>query len=106
MLLLALKILIGDKAKFIGIVLGLSFASFIIVQQASIFIGLMTRTYGFITDTSQPDVWVMDNKVKFIDDIKPLRDTQLLLVRGIEGVKWASPFYKGPPFQPRSATNR
>lgn len=95
MLLLALKILIGDKAKFVGIVLGLSFASFIIVQQASIFIGLMTRTYGFITDTSQPDVWVMDNKVKFIDDIKPLRDTQLLLVRGIEGVKWASPFYKG-----------
>ncbi|MEM7175208.1 MAG: ABC transporter permease [Chlamydiota bacterium] len=95
MLLLALKILIGDKAKFIGIILGLSFASFIIVQQAAIFIGLMARTYGFITDTSQPDIWVMDDKVRFIDDIKPLRDTQLLLVRGVEGVKWAVPFYKG-----------
>lgn len=94
-ILLALKILIGDKAKFIGIILGLSFASFIIVQQASIFIGLMVRTYGFITDTSQPDIWVMDNKVQFIDDIKPLRETQLLVVRGIEGVKWAVPFYKG-----------
>lgn len=95
MLLFAIKILIGDKAKFIGIILGLSFASFIIVQQASIFVGLMTRTYGFITDTSQPDIWVMDKKVQFIDDVKPLRDTQLYLVRGIEGVQWAVPFYKG-----------
>ena len=95
LLLLALKMLIGDRAKFIGIILGLCFASFIIVQQASIFIGLMARTYGLITDTPQPDIWVMDSKVQFIDDIKPLRDTQLLLVRGIEGVKWAVPFYKG-----------
>lgn len=95
MLFLSLKILIGDKAKFIGIILGLSFASFIIVQQAAIFVGLMARTFGFITDTSQPDIWVMDEKVQFIDDIKPLRDTQLYLVRGIEGVEWAVPFYKG-----------
>lgn len=95
MLFVALKILIGDKAKFIGIILGLSFASFIIVQQASIFIGLMVRTYGFITDTPQPDLWVMDEKVQFIDDIKPLTDTKLLVVRGVEGAAWAVPFYKG-----------
>ncbi|MCP5505068.1 MAG: ABC transporter permease [Chlamydiales bacterium] len=95
MLLLSLKILIGDKAKFIGIVLGLSFASFIIVQQAAIFVGLMARTFGFITDTSQPDIWVMDEKVQFIEDTKPLRATQLYLVRGIDGVEWAVPFYKG-----------
>ncbi|MEM8727704.1 MAG: ABC transporter permease [Chlamydiota bacterium] len=95
MLFLSLKILTGDKAKFIGIILGLSFASFIIVQQAAIFTGLMARTFGFITDTSQPDIWVMDEKVQFIDDIKPLRDTQLYLVRGVEGVEWATPLYKG-----------
>lgn len=95
MLLLAIKILIGDKAKFIGIVLGLSFSSLIIVQQSSIFAGLMVRTFGFITDTSQADIWVMDKQVQFIDDVKPLRDTQLYLVKGIEGVEWAVPFYKG-----------
>ena len=95
MLLLSLKILIGDKAKFIGIILGLGFSALIITQQAAIFVGLMVRTYGFITDTSQPDIWVMDEKVRYIDDAKPLRDTQLYLVRGIEGVKWAVPFYKG-----------
>ncbi len=95
MLLFALKMLIGDKAKYIGIILGLSFASFIISQQGAIFIGIMKRTCGFITDTSQPDVWVMDPSVQFIDDIKGLKETALYRVRGIEGVKWAVPMYKG-----------
>ena len=95
MLFFSLKILIGDKAKFIGIILGLSFSALIITQQAAIFVGLMARTFGFITDTSQPDIWVMDEKVQYIDDVKPLRDTQLYLIRGIEGVEWAVPFYKG-----------
>ncbi len=95
MLLYALKMLIGDKAKYIGIILGLSFASFIISQQAAIFIGIMTRTCGFITDTSQPNIWVVDPKVQYIDDIKPLKDTQVYRVRGIQGVAWAVPLYKG-----------
>ncbi len=91
----ALKMLINDRAKYIGIVMGLSFASFIIVQQASIFVGLMLRTVGFIHDTPQPDVWVMDEKVQFIDDVKPMTDTSLYRVRGVDGVAWAVPLYKG-----------
>lgn len=95
MFLYALKMLINDRAKYIGIVMGLSFASFIIVQQASIFVGLMLRTVGFIQDTPQPDVWVMDEKVQFIDDVKPMSDTNLYRVRGVDGVAWAVPLYKG-----------
>src|SRR5262245_12202732 len=34
-------------------------------------------------------------KVQFIDDIKPLQDTQLFRVRGVQGVEWAVPLYKG-----------
>jgi len=91
----ALKMLIGDKAKYIGIIVGITFASLLITQQMAIFTGLMTRTYGAITDLGQPDVWVMDPKVQFIDDIKPLQDTELYRVRGVEGVDWAVPLYKG-----------
>ena len=91
----ALKMLMGDRAKYFGIILGLAFASMLITQQASIFVGIMTRTFGFITDTALPDIWVMDSKVQFIDDVKPLQDTQLLRVRGVEGVEWAMPLYKG-----------
>jgi putative ABC transport system permease protein len=92
---IALKMLIGDRGKYLGIIMGLTFASLLITQQSAIFTGLMTRTYGFITDTSQPDVWVMDPKVQFVDDIKPLQDTELFRVRGVDGVEWAVPLYKG-----------
>ncbi|MGH2359984.1 MAG: ABC transporter permease, partial [bacterium] len=91
----AIKMLIGDRAKYLGILMGLAFASLLITQQAAIFTGLMTRTFGFITDTSQADIWVMDPKVQFIDDIKPLQDTKVYRVRSVEGVEWAVPLYKG-----------
>lgn len=91
----AIKMLMGDKAKYLGMILGLTFASFIITEQAAVFIGLMSRTYGFITDTSQPNIWVMDREVQFVDDVKPLATTELFRVRGVEGVKWAVPLFKG-----------
>jgi len=95
MLAYALKMLIGDKAKYIGIVIGLSFASFIISQQAAILVGIINRTFGFITDVSQSNIWVMDPSVQYIDDIKPLKDTDLYRVKSVDGVGWAVPLYKG-----------
>ncbi len=95
MIFVALKMLMGDKSKYFGILFGLTIASFLITQQMAIFVGLMTRTYGFISDSGLADVWAMDPKVQFVDDIKPLQDTQLLRVRGVEGVDWAVPLYKG-----------
>jgi putative ABC transport system permease protein len=93
--LVALKMLVGDRAKYLGIIMGLTFASLLITQQLAIFTGLMARTYGAVTDLSLPDVWVMDPKVQFIDDIKPMQDTELYRVRGVRGVEWAVPLYKG-----------
>ncbi len=92
---IALKMLMGDKGKYFGIVMGLTFASLIMTQQPAIFLGLMSRSYSFISDVGLPDIWVMDSKVQFVDDIKPLQDTELYRVRGISGVEWAMPMYKG-----------
>lgn len=92
---IALKMLMGDKGKYLGIVMGLTFASLIMTQQPAIFVGLMSRSYSFISDVGLPDIWVMDSKVQFVDDIKPLQDTELYRVRGISGVRWAMPMYKG-----------
>jgi len=85
----------GDRGKYLGIIMGLTFASLIMTQQPAIFVGLMMRTFSFISDLGLPDIWVMDPKVQFVDDIKPLQDTKLYLVRGVAGVKWAMPLYKG-----------
>ncbi|WP_031429682.1 ABC transporter permease [Methylomicrobium agile] len=92
---IALTMLMGDRGKYLGIVMGLTFASLIMTQQPAIFLGLMTRSYSFISDVGLPDIWVMDPKVQFIDDIKPMQDTELYRVRGVSGVAWAVPLYKG-----------
>jgi putative ABC transport system permease protein len=92
---IALKMLVGDRAKFYGIVLGLTFAALLITQQGSIFCGLMLRTSAQITDITGADLWVMDPSVRFIDDVKPMIETNLYRVRGVPGVEWAVPLYKG-----------
>ncbi len=95
MRLFALKMLFGDAAKFYGILLGLGFATLLISQQSSIFVGLMSRTFGFITDTPQADIWIADPDQRYLDDNKALRTTAVQRIRGIEGLDWAVPLFKG-----------
>lgn len=92
---IAWKMLIGNRAKYLGIVFGVVFAALLIAQQASIFCGLMSLTVSQIRDVQGPSIWVMDGNVQFVDDIKPLSDTELFRVKGVPGVDWAVRFYKG-----------
>ena len=91
---IALKMLFHDRAKYMGLVLGVAFSTLLINQQLGIFIGLITRAGAVIVDVPQADVWVMDPGVKNLDTIFPLRDTELGRVRGVPGVAWAVPLYK------------
>ncbi len=92
--LLALRMLLGDKARYLGLLIGVSFASLMITQQAGIFVGLSERTYSFISGTSGADLWVMDPEVEHVADAKPMLDMSLYAVRGVDGVEWAVPMYK------------
>lgn len=84
-----------DRAKFYGLILGIIFATFLMAQQVSIFLGIMDRTANQIIDVHEANIWVMDPLVEYIDEIKALRAIELERVRSIPGVKWAVPFYKG-----------
>jgi len=55
----------------------------------------MSLTVSQILDVPGASIWVMDDNVQFVDDIKPLADTSLFRVKGVPGVDWAVPFYKG-----------
>ena len=92
---IAWKMLIGNRGKYLGIVFGVVFAALLIAQQSSIFCGLMSLTVSQIRDVQGPGIWVMDAHVQFVDDIKPLADTELFRVKGVPGVDWAVRFYKG-----------
>lgn len=91
----ALKMLFGDRAKYLGLVFGVAFATLLISQQVSIFIGIMSRTAGSINAVTEADIWVMDSRVRYIDEVEPMRDIELTNVRSVPGVEWAVPFYKG-----------
>lgn len=91
----AFMMLIGDRLKYIGLVAGLAFATLLITQQASILMGMASQTSSWIRDTSQGDLWVMDEQQQFSEDGKTISDTALYRVRGVDGVEWAVPVYKG-----------
>ncbi len=91
----ALKMLLGDRAKYLGIIFGITFATLLMAQQVSIFTGIMKRTASQILDVRDADLWVMDNQTRFIDEVPGLPATDLQRVRGVEGVEWAVPLYKG-----------
>ena len=92
---IALKMLTGDRAKYIGIVAGLTFAALLIAQQASIFCGLLYRTTAQIRDIVDADVWVMDPGMEYIDELKAMTESSVQQVRGVPGVAWAVRLYKG-----------
>ncbi len=89
---IALKMLFHDRAKFIGLILGVAFSILLINQQVGIFLGLLSRAGAIVDDVPEADIWVMDPGVKNLDTIFPMRDTELGRVRGVEGVEWASLF--------------
>lgn len=91
----AIKMLMGDKIKYLSLVAGLAFAALLVTQQGSIFTGYALQTGAWIRDTRAGDLWVMDEQVEFTEDIKPMQDTALNRVRGVDGVEWAVPMYKG-----------
>ncbi len=90
-----MKMLFGDRGKFLGIIAGITFGALLIAQQSAIFCGLMIRTYSEIKDIQGANLWVMDPSVKYIDEFKPLPENDLHRVRGVAGVEWAVRFYKG-----------
>lgn len=94
MMILALRMLTGDRAKFLSITIGLSFSVMLIVQQGSIFTGLVRRSGAIILDTKNIDLWVFDARVKNVDDLRTLKSTDLFRVRSVPGVEWATRYFK------------
>ncbi len=92
MFLIAIKMLVRDRAKYLMLVSALSFASLLMTQQCGIFTGLMRWTTATLLNTNIP-VWVVDPNVEQVNEVKPMRDTDLARVRSVSGISWALPFY-------------
>ena len=91
---LALKMLFGDTAKYLMLVAGLFFATFLIVQQASVFCGLMRWTTATLKNVGAP-IFVVEERVEQVNETNPMRDTDVARVRSVSAVRWAMPLYSG-----------
>jgi putative ABC transport system permease protein len=92
---IALRMLTGERSKYLGLIFGVTFATLLMTQQVSIFMGILTRTGNQILEVRDADIWVMDNRVRYIDEAPGLKDIDLMRVRGVAGVAWAVRSYKG-----------
>src|SRR5260370_27168365 len=91
MLRVAMKMLLGDRAKYVGLLFGITFTSFLVTFAGSYFCGFMTRGFALIAENPGADVWVMDPAVESTELITNIPDSTLARVRSVDGAFSAVP---------------
>ncbi len=92
MLILAYKLLVNDKGKFFALLIGITFAVFLMIQMTSMFAGILARSSATVINVGAK-MWVIDPAVNNVSSSIPLPDYLLDAVRSINGVKFAVPLY-------------
>jgi putative ABC transport system permease protein len=88
------KLLVNDKAKFSALLIGITFAVFLMMQMTAMFAGILNRAYSTVTNIGAT-MWIMDPAVNTATSSIPLPDYLLDSVRSMDGVKFAVPLFIG-----------
>ncbi|MDP9174123.1 MAG: ABC transporter permease [Planctomycetota bacterium] len=91
MIRIALQMLVGGRAKYLSLVLGITVTAFLVTYAASFFCGMMTRSFAMIGEIPAADVWIMDPAIECVDQTIDMRAGSLGAVRSVNGVRWAVP---------------
>jgi putative ABC transport system permease protein len=91
---LAYKLLVNDKAKFTALLVGITFAVFLMMFITSMFVGVLNHASATVINIGAP-VWVMDPSVQAIVSSVGMPNYVLDAVRSMPGVKYAVPLYSG-----------
>ncbi|WP_243048701.1 ABC transporter permease [Dyella sp. RRB7] len=91
---LAYKLLVNDKGKFAALLIGVTFAAFLMVQMTSMFAGILSRSSSTVANIGA-SIWVMDPAVQTVANTIPMPDYLLDAIRSIDGVRYAAPLYSG-----------
>jgi putative ABC transport system permease protein len=91
---IAYKLLVNDKGKFAALLVGITFAVFLIVMMTAMFSGILHRSSATVLNIGAK-LWVMDPAVNTPANSIPMPDYVLDVVRSIDGVKYAVPLYSG-----------
>jgi putative ABC transport system permease protein len=90
MLRVALKMLWGDRPKYVGLLVGITIVS-LVTFALSYLAGFMSRGFALVSENPGTDVWVMDPAVESTDLTTNIPDSALSRVRSVAGVLSAMP---------------
>lgn len=94
-LILAYRLLVSDRGKYMALLVGTTFSVFLIVQMTSSFAGILTKASATVINVGA-SMWVMDPAAtNTVFGSIPMPDYVLDAVRSINGVKYAVPLYVG-----------
>ena len=94
LLKIALKLLTNDRGKFFTLILGITFAVFLMNQMTSMFAGIIRKSTSNVININAK-MWVMDPSVENDMNSIPIPNYVLDYVRSIKGVAMAVPIYFG-----------
>ena len=91
---LAYKLLVNDKAKFSALLVGISFAVFLMIQMTAMFAGILNRASATVFNLGA-SMWIMDPAVQTSANTIGMPDYVLDAIRSMPGVNYAVPLYSG-----------
>ena len=94
LLRIGFKLLVNDSAKFSALLIGITFAVFLMVQMTAMFAGILNRAYANVTNIGAA-MWIIDPAVNTASSPIPMPDYLLDAVRSMDGVQFAVPLLIG-----------
>jgi len=91
---LAYKLLVNDTAKFTSLLVGITFAVYLMMFVTSMFFGVLNHASATVINVGST-LWVMDPYVESVSNSVGMPDYVLDAVRSMQGVKYAVPLYSG-----------
>lgn len=91
---IAYKLLVNDRGKFAALLVGITFAVFLMIMMTSMFTGILHKSTATVVNVGAK-MWVMDRAVNNVVSSIPMPDYILDAIRSMDGVEYAVPFYSG-----------
>ncbi len=91
---IAYKLLVNDRPKFAALLVGITFAVYLMIEMTSLFAGILTRSSATVINIGA-SIWVMDPGVQTVANSIALPEYVLDEVRSMPGVRYAVPLYSG-----------
>jgi len=94
MLRIGVAMMLHDRAKLVGTLLGVVFATVLMIQQVGTFLGLIYKNTQFV-DNADADIWIAPPATQQALPGPPIPLGVLPRARAVPGVAWAEPLIMG-----------